>query len=422
MVEASVLTFVGGLTLLLVVAHTLGGVADRLGFAPVVGELLTGLVVGPSVLGAVVPGLGGFFAPVPAALSAFATLGLVFLVVLAGTEVELGALRREIRGVLAVAAGGSLVPFVAGFAFGLVIPASALPEGVPRDVVALFLAAALSISALPVAVRVLVDLDALESRVGQVTLAAAVAIDVFGWVVLAVVADVARVGRVDAVAVGRTLLLLAGFVVVGLLVGRPVVDWLFERADRARSPALSSFSMVVVVSLAVATAALAVGLEVVVGAFLAGILIAPSLEGTASRAFQMAALGLFAPVFFATAGLQVDLGALAAPGALSLTLGAFVVAVVGKMAGVLLGARFSPFAAAERWALAIGLNARGALEIVVAAVGLGLGVLTPALYAAIVLVAVATSVMTPPLLRRALARVPTDTQTGPNRAGVDTNP
>lgn len=414
MVEEAVLTFVVALTLLLVVAHVLGAAADRLGFAPVVGELLTGLVIGPSLLGAVVPGLDGLLSPVPAGLSAFATLGLVFLVVLAGTEVDLGALRREAGGVLAVAAGGSLVPFLAGFAFGMGIPDAALPAGVAREVVALFLAAALSISALPVAVRVLVDLGALQSRVGQVTLAVAVAVDVFGWVVLAVVADIARVGRIEPVAVGRSLLLLAGFVAAVLLVGRPVVARLFARAGRTRSPALSAFTMTVVVTLAVASAALAVGLEVVVGAFLAGILVAPSLDGTASRAFQMTTLGLFAPVFFATAGLQVDLGALTAPGALSLTAGAFVVAVVGKVTGVLLGARLSGFPRAERWALAVGLNARGALEIVVAAVGLALGVLTPALYAAIVLVAVATSVMTPPLLRRALARVPdpSSTRTG----------
>ena len=414
MVEEAVLTFVVALTLLLVVAHALGAAADRLGFAPVVGELLTGLIIGPSLLGAVVPGLDGLLSPVPAGLSAFATLGLVFLVVLAGTEVDLGALRREVGGVLAIAAGGSLVPFLAGFAFGMGIPDAALPAGVGREVVALFLAAALSISALPVAVRVLVDLGALQSRVGQVTLAVAVAVDVFGWVVLAVVADIARVGRVEPVAVGRSLLLLVGFVAAVLLVGRPVVARLFTWAGRTRSPALSAFTMTVVVTLAVASATLAVGLEVVVGAFLAGILVAPSLDGTASRAFQMTTLGLFAPVFFATAGLQVDLAVLAAPGALSLTVGAFVVAVVGKVTGVLLGARLSGFPRAERWALAVGLNARGALEIVVAAVGLALGVLTPALYAAIVLVAVATSVMTPPLLRRALARVPdpSSTRTG----------
>lgn len=402
----TILPFVAGLTVLLVVAHALGAGADRLGFAPVVGELLTGLVVGPSLLGAAIPGLAALFVPLPAPLSSFATLGLLFLVVLAGTEVEMGALGREARGVLAVAAGGSLVPFAAGFAFGWFLPAAALPAGANRTVVSLFLATALSISALPVAVRVLVDLDALHRRVGQVTLAAAVAIDVFGWIALSVVADVARVGRVHPTVVARSLLLLVGFAVVVLAVGRPLVGRVLDRAAGTRSPALSSFSVVVVVALGVGTAALAVGLELVVGGFLAGLIVAPSLDGAASRAFQMATLGLFAPIFFATAGIQVDLAALLAPGAVGLLLGAFAVAVVGKVAGVLLGAVATDFSWPERWALAVGLNARGALEIVVAAVGLAIGVLTPALYAAVVVVAVATSVMTPPLLRRALARVP----------------
>ena len=123
-VEADwLLTFLAGLTLVLAAAHTLGTVADRLGFAPVVGELLTGLVLGPSILGFVAPNVTAIVAPVPDRLAALASLGLILLLVLAGTEVDVQTVRRYVRPTIALATGASVVPFLLGFALGWVLPA-----------------------------------------------------------------------------------------------------------------------------------------------------------------------------------------------------------------------------------------------------------------------------------------------------------
>lgn len=404
--SGTLLPLLTGLTIVLVVAHALGAVADRLGFAPVVGELLTGLVLGPSVLGLVAPGVTAVLVPVPDALAALAALGLILLLVLAGTEVDVPALRQSLRPTVALAAGASVVPFLAGFALGWLLPATYLVDPEQRLAFALFLATALSISAVPVAVRVLVDLDALDGRVGQLTLTAAVVVDAAGWIALTVVSDVARVGRPDPLGLGRTVAVLVAFVVVVLGVGPRVVGALFGLAERVRSPVLTGFSIVVVVGFATAGASLALGLEAVLGAFIAGILVSDGLDEEAGRVFQTVTLGLFAPLFFATAGLVVDLGGLAEPGAVLVGGVTLAVAVLGKFLGVAAGAAFTDLTGGETLCVAIGLNARGAMEIVVAAVGLAMGILTPTIYAVIVLVAIVTSVMTPPLLRRALARLP----------------
>ena len=403
---SALLSLLTGLTLVLVVAHTLGILADRLGFAPVVGELLTGLVLGPSLLGLVAPGVTAIVVPVPETLGALASLGLVLLLVLAGTEVDVAALRRSVRPTVALAVGGSVVPFLGGFALGWLLPARYLVSPDERLVFALFLATALSISAVPVAVRVLVDLDAMDRRVGQLTVTAAVAIDAAGWVALSVVADVARVGRVEPFDVGRTLLVLVAFVVVAVTVGPRVVARLFSLVEAVRSPVLTGFSLVVVLGVAMAGLSLALGLEAVLGAFLAGILVRDRVAGETGRVYHVVTLGLFAPLFFATAGLRADLTGLFSLDAALVAVVTLAVAVLGKFLGVAVGAAFTDLSRAETRCLAIGLNARGAMEIVVAAVGLAAGILTPTIYAVIVLVAIVTSVMTPPLLGRALARLP----------------
>lgn len=409
----SLLVFLAVAVLVLGVAHALGIAADRLGFVPVVGELLTGVVLGPSVLGLLVPAVGALLVPVPAGLAALASLGLVLLLVLAGLEVDVGMLRRQIRPTIALAVGASTVPFLLGFALGWYLPVEYLVAPTQRLPFALFLATALSISAVPVAVRVLIDLEALDRRVGQLTLTAAVAIDSAGWIALTVVSEVAREGELSTFELGRTLGFLVLFVGAVVVLGPRIVARLFAVTDQVRSPAVTGFSLVIIVGMALAAASLALGLEAVIGAFLAGVVLRTQVDRELSRAVQLATLGFFAPFFFATAGLQVDLGSLAGPGSAFVAGIVLVVAVVGKGLGVAIGAAFTDLTRAETLCLAVGLNARGAMEIVVAAVGLSIGILTPLIYAVVVLVAIVTSLMTPPLLRWALSRLPNDSKARP---------
>ncbi|WP_254544882.1 cation:proton antiporter [Halomarina pelagica] len=400
------LTFLASLTLILAAAHTLGTITDRLGFALVVGELLTGLVLGPSLLGLVAPNVTAIVVLVPDRLAALASLGLILLLVLAGTEVDVQTVRRYIRPTIALATGVSVVPFLLGFALGWFLPARYLVTPEQRFPFALFLATALSISAVPVAVPVLIDLDAMDRTVGQLTLTVAVIIDAAGWIALTIVSDIARVGQINPLVVGRTLGVLAVFVVVVVVLGPRIVGTLFDVTAYVRSPVLTGFSIVMVVGLGMAGASLALGLEAVLGAFLAGALVRNRLDTETERVSQIVTLGLFAPIFFAMAGLRVDLSGLFTLDTLRVVGVILIVAVLGKALGVVLGATFTDLTRVETIYLAIGLNARGAMELVVAALGLAIGILTPTIYAVIVLVAIVTSVMTPPLLRRALSYLP----------------
>lgn len=409
----TLLVFLAGLSLILVTAHSLGIVADRLGFAPVVGELLTGIILGPTILGVFLPSLTSLVVPIPEGVAALASLGLIFLLVLAGIEVDVPTVRRYIRPTIALAMGASFIPFLLGFGVAWVLPADVLVTPESRLHFALFLATALSISAVPVAVRVLIDLEAMNSRVGQLTVTTAVIIDAAGWIALTVISNIARKNSFDLLYLSQTVVTLASFVALVLFFGPRLTTPLFGLAARARSPVLTGFSLVIVSGLVLAGASTALGLEAVLGAFLAGIIVRNRLDEEASRVFQIVTLGVFAPLFFSTAGLQADLSVLLTPSAVAVALLIFGVAVAGKFLGVAVGAVFTDLSRDEALCLAIGLNARGAMEIVVAAVGLSIGILTPTVYAIIVLVAIVTSVLTPPLLRRALVRVPQNSRYEP---------
>jgi Kef-type K+ transport system membrane component KefB len=263
-------------------------------------------------------------------------------------------------------------------------------------VFALFFSTSLCISAIPVIVRILIDLGAFDGPFGQRTVATAMYTDVIGWLLLSIVVGVARVGRLDLRAVGTVMLALVGVVVVAVVLGQRLIDAVLARLPEADVHG----HLVVVVAAAVGGSALtyALGVEPALGAFLIGLLFARA-GGVPDRAlatFERLTLGVFAPVFFGVAGLNADLGLLFDP----------TVAVVGKIGGVSLAASWLGYDRAEAVGMGIGLNARGAIEIVIATVGLELGILSPRMYTVVLVVAVVTSAMTPPLLRRVLGGIP----------------
>jgi Kef-type K+ transport system membrane component KefB len=232
--------------------------------------------------------------------------------------------------------------------------------------------------------------------------------DAVGWFLLSVVSAMA-VGGVHGGRVAVTIGALIGFVLAAALLGRPLVRWLFKLAGRS-SDSGPSVATAVVVILGGAASTQALGLEAVFGAFVAGALIGAPGMGEVVSPVRLASLRTFvlwvgAPIFLATAGLRMDLTALRQPTVLVSALVVLAVAILGKFAGAYLGGRLSRLSPRECLALGAGMNARGVVEVVVALAGLRLGVLTPATYTIIVLVAVVTSLMAPPLLRRAMAGI-----------------
>jgi len=397
------------LPLLLVVARSLGQLMQRIGQPSVVGELAAGLVLGPSVFGRLWPdGFDWVFPGDPvqsAMLLTVAWIGVVLLLVGTGYETDLGLLREQGKAAGLVATGSLVVPMAAGFGVGVLLPSEFAGENGQGIVFALFVAAALSISSLPVIAKILTELGMLRRGFGQVTLAAGMANDVVGWVLLGVVAGIATSGEASIGDVAVAVLGMAALFAFALTIGRRVLDGALRGATRRRLPVAGRFSLVVVFALALGAVTQWLGVEVVLGAFVAGIVLRRTTvpQDDVVAVVETATAGFFAPIFFATAGLRVDLGVLADGDVALWTVVVVVVAALSKLVGAGAGALSAGMVRQEALALGAGLNARGALEIVIATVGLTLGVLNDASYTVIVIMAMATSMMAPPMLRAVVA-------------------
>lgn len=398
------------LSVLVLVSRLLGEAARKLRQSPVVGELLAGVLLGPSFFGLLFPDLQAALFPrvqMQADLLAVATwLGVLFLLIVTGLETDLNLIVSKGRKALLISSCGITVTFVTGYALGQVLPDSFLVAPDKRFVFSLFIATAMSITAVPVIAKVLADMGLVRRDIGQIVLAAGMTDDTVGWVLLSIVTALAS-GTFSA---HRPLLAMAGavvFVTLALTAGRPLMSRLLLWVDNTFGGHNASLTTLLVVSLLGAALTAAMGIEPVLGAFTAGILVgqAPRFSREAGHALEIITAGFFAPVFFGAAGLKVNLIKLAEPRVFGVCMLVLAIACIGKFVGVYIGARLGRLSHWEALALGSAMNARGAMEIIVATIGLSAGVLTQDMYSIIVVVAIVTSLMAPPLLRIMLAHV-----------------
>jgi Kef-type K+ transport system membrane component KefB len=394
--------------LLFGLALLLGRLAQRCGIPAVVGELCAGVLLGPSVLGHAAPGVSGWLLPHEPSqmhlLDAMGQLGVVLLVGITGMNLDLGWILRQGATVVRVSMGGLVVPLGLGVAIGFVLPPALLVTGGDRTVFASFIGLAMCVSAIPVIAKTLLDMRLLHRNIGQLIIGAAAIEDVIGWLLLSIVSAMAQNG-VSVGRVAESVAFLTGVILFAVTIARPAVRALLRVSARSTEPGVV-IGVVVLLIVFSAAGTQALGLEAILGAFFGGVLIGSSRGVDRARLAPLRTLvmAFLAPLFFATAGLRMDLTALARPevlGAASLVL---LVAVVGKFAGVYAGARTSRLGRWDALALGAGMNSRGVVEVIIGMIGLQLGVLTTGMYTIIMLVAIATSMMAPPLLRYTLAR------------------
>ncbi|MCY3861226.1 MAG: cation:proton antiporter [bacterium] len=401
------LVFWVNILVLVAVSHLFGLVMRRVGMPSVVGALLAGLVLGPSVFGVVWESGFEWFLPEIGQggqwtlLVAVSWMGVALLLVVTGFETDLGLITKLGRPALLVTAGSLVVPLIGGVVVGLLLPSLFLAEGAERLTFTLFVALALAVSSLAVVAKILSELGLMRRDFGQITVAAGMANDVIGWILLGVFTGLATSGEVSAGQVLATLGGIAAFGVLALTVGQRVVDLLLRQVRRTGGSLAAALGVAMVTMLGFGVATEWLGVEAVLGAFVAGVVLHRSrfqhddvlhyLEGLTNA--------LFAPVFFATAGLQVDLRLLDNAEALWWALIVLGVAIVFKFAGAYGGARLAGRTHRAGLALGAGLNARGTLEIVIATVGLSVGVFSPTAFTVIVLVPVLTSLFASATLR-----------------------
>jgi len=409
---ASVAVFIAQLVTLLLVGRLVGELLQRFGQPAVIGQIVAGVLLGPSCLGALAPGLWQQLFPAvaqqQAMLDAVAQLGILLLLLLTGMETDLSVLRHARRAAVSVSLSGVIVPFLCGILLGALLPDSMVPHAHRRLITTLFLGTALSISSVKIVALVVRDLGFLRRTVGQVILAASILDDTIGWIVISVTFGLALHGAIDLAAVAHSVLGAALFLALSLTFGRRLVFSVLRWSNDTLTSEMANITTILVITGLLALLTNMLGVHFVLGAFIAGLLLgqSPMLTRQLSAQLRGLIIGLFMPVFFTLVGFTLDVAALAQARFLWLTLALIALASVGKFLGAFIGGRFGGLTRAESFAVGCGMNARGSTEVIVASLGLQLGALNLHLFTAIVAMAVVTTMAMPPMLRWAFGRLP----------------
>lgn len=394
---------------LLALALALGRLARRTGLPGIVGELAAGVLLGPSLLGLLAPGVSAWLLPRDAAqmhlLDAVGQLGVLLLVGFTGTHVDPGLVRRHGGTAAGISAGALLIPLGLGICLGLALPGRLRPAGDGGWVFACFTGVALCVSSIPVVGRVLVDMNLAHRTVGQLILVVASVDDAVGWVLVSVVTALARTGT-GVQDIAAPFWHLGVLLLVTLTGGRWTIRRIMRWASRSASSGTPVTAAVVLLVLAGAGTQ-ALGFEALLGAFLCGILIGscPAEQVRHLKPLDSTVLSFLSPLFFALAGLRIDLASLAHTTTAQWALIVLGTAVVSKFLGAFAGNARGRLSFRETVAVGAGINARGVVQIVIAVIGVRLGLLNAAMYSILVLIAVVTPAMAPVILKAAMKRV-----------------
>ncbi|MFL9582531.1 cation:proton antiporter [Stenotrophomonas sp. AB1(2024)] len=383
------------LLVLLVVAKGAGALLKRLGQPAVIGEMAAGLMMGPLVLGSLLPGLHGALFPASSLgpLGMLSQLGVLMFLLVAGAELDLGGLRGRRRFAFTVSHAGIAVPFVLGVLLAIWLYPDHGPQGVGFTAFALFVGISLSITAFPVLLRILADRGITHTPLGQTAIACAALGDATAWCLLALIVAAAQAtGWVPA-----SLSLLCVVVFIALMLG-VVKPWFSRQVIKPGSEGRWLLGMLLL-SLASALVTEVLGIHALFGAFAAGVAVS---SNTQLRALLIArvepfAVTLLLPLFFAMTGLRMRADALQGSDLLLCAV-LIAVATLGKLLGTWSAARSAGMDNHEAWKLGALMNTRGLMELIVLNLGYELGFLGDRLFAVLVIMALVTTAMTGPLL------------------------
>ena len=398
--------------LLMLTGRLFGELAQRIGQPAVIGQLLAGVALGPSILGLLWPAAETALFPDSGVqknmIDAVSQLGILMLLLLTGMETDLRLVRKVGRAATSVSVAGIVVPFACGFALGEALPDTMLPHPEMRIVSSLFLGTALSISSVKIVAMVVREMNFMRRDLGQVIIASAIIDDTIGWIIIAITFAVAQHGALDFASLAWSIAGVSFFLFASLSIGGRVVSNLIRAVNDNFVSDMPVITAILLVMIAMALMTQALGVHTVLGAFVAGILVgqSPILTRHIEEQLRGLIVALFMPVFFGIAGLGANFRILGDPWLLALAAGFIAVASIGKFLGAGLGALFGGLGRKEALALALAMNARGSTEVIVATIGLSLGALDQRLFTMVVAMAIVTTLIMPPTLRWALARLP----------------
>ncbi len=395
------------LSVVMAVARICGMILSVIHQPAVIGEVIGGILLGPSLLGLYAPELAKYLIPanVVPFLGVIAQLGVILYMFLVGLELDLKVIKKSGHTTLAISHASIIVPFLLGSAYALVIYKDLAPPHVDFTSFSLFLGVSMSITAFPVLARILKDNGLQKTSLGAIALTCAAVDDVTAWCLLAFVVSVAQATMSSAiVTLGMTLL----YICLMFFVAKPIIRRLILRVERFERVGEGKLAVICFGLLLSALATEYIGIHAIFGAFLLGAItphqsrVARDLNNRLQDLVQV----LFLPAFFAFTGMRTEIGLVDSAEDWLLCGTLLFIAVAGKFGGTFIASLFAGMNWRNSAALGVLMNTRGLVELIVLNVGLDIGVLSPRLFTMLVIVALATTFMTGPLLRLILGKHP----------------
>jgi Kef-type K+ transport system membrane component KefB len=389
------------LAVVIVAARGTGAIFRRLHQPPVIGEVLAGIMLGPSLLGRFAPGVSAFLLPSAVApyIGVMSQVGVILYLFVVGLELDTSLLRQRTRISIAVSHTSIVVPFSLGAALALWLYPRFSSSDVPFTAFALFMGVAMSVTAFPVLARILTDRQMHTSDIGALALTCAAVGDVTAWCLLAFVVGVVRAQAGQALV---TVALTAAFIAAMWVLVRPAVRWLVRFHDAHGRPTQRTLAIACVALLASALTTESIGIHALFGAFLLGAVVPhdSNLARDLKAKLNDLVVVLLLPPFFAFTGLRTEIGLVSGVGAWLACGLIILVAALGKIGGSAVAARLTGLDWRHATGLGVLMNTRGLMELVVLNVGLDLGVLSPTLFAMLVIMALVTTLATTPVFDR----------------------
>lgn len=408
--SSPLIIFVMQLVVIILVAQLFVGVVRKIRQPAVIGEIVAGIVLGPSVVGNFFPEVGIFLFPKASLgnIQMLSQVGLILFMFVVGMELNLEALKKKARSAVIISHASILVPYLLGVILALFLYRYYSPANIPFYAFALFLGIAMSITAFPVLARIIKERDMVHTRLGTIALTCAAADDITAWCLLAFVIAIVKAGSLAASV--YTIVLTVAFIAAMMYVVKPVLKKFIERKNADNKITRASIAVVFIALLLSALIAELIGIHALFGAFLAGVIMPQSFnfrEQVAEKTEDVATV-LLLPLFFVFTGLRTEIGLLNDAGSWIMCLVITAIAVLGKFGGSAIAARVTGESRYSSLAIGALMNTRGLVELVVLNIGYDLGILTPQLFTMFVLMALITTFMTSPVLDYLNRRFPGD--------------
>ena len=393
---------------LLLFARLFGEIAQRLGQPSVVGEILAGILLGPTFLGNFSI-IADYIIPSNQNenyISIIGMIGAMFLLFIAGMETDIKLIKNHSKNALAIAFTALTISFVSLFIYSLTIPENLISNS-NKYVFAFFVAITISVSAISVIAKVLIDLNLIRRDFGQLFVAIGLIDEAVAWILISVIIGLVGGFATSFTGIAFSFVKVIMFLILGYVVGKFLIKHLItfmQNKMKLRDKFLSLSVFIIFVYGAIAQS---LGLEAVLGAFVAGIVFGqiPYLSEETIHKLESLTFAIFAPIFFATAGLQVNVLEFADPQILIISLTFMIIAFSSKALGGYIGARF--FAKTDNWTaigFGVGLNTRGTIQIILASIGLTIGIISRDIFSIIIIISIVSSLISPILIKSIIKR------------------